>query len=139
MKTKKQKIATRIWLALVILWAIGRAIFVKHLFSSYGINGAIYLVVDLASSIPYAIYSARLVIDFLGRDLKGVYRNILLTALFFYIPDLYILIAARQVPSSLYVIFFLTIFLFSAFAIGAIARDVIRKRQSAQIAPKNPR
>jgi hypothetical protein len=132
MKRDKQKIATRIWVVLVILWAIGRAFFVKHLFGSYGINGGIYLAVDLASSAPYAIYSAKLVISFLGHDLKGVYRNILLTAFFFYIPDLYILIAARQVPSNLYLILFLTISIFSTFAIGAIARDVRRKRKSGR-------
>jgi hypothetical protein len=137
MKANKQKIATRIWLALVILWAIGRALFVNHLFSSYGINGALYFVVDLASSIPYAIFSARLVITFIGHDLKGVYRNILLTTFFFYIPDFYILIAARKVPSSLYVILFFTIFLFSAFAIGAIARDIRHKRRSRENTPDN--
>lgn len=139
MKTVNTKIASRIWMALVILWAIGRAIFVKELFGSHGVNGLIYLAVDLISSIPYAIYSARLVINFIKHDYKSTYKNILLTALFFYIPDLYILISARRVPAGLYAILFTTITLFSAFAIGTIARDIRNKRISTQSAPENSR
>ena len=139
MKTVNTKIASRIWMALVILWAIGRAIFVKELFGSHGVNGLIYLAVDLISSIPYAIYSARLVFNFIKHDYKSTYKNILLTALFFYIPDLYILISARRVPAGLYAILFTTITLFSAFAIGTIARDIRNKRISTQSAPENSR
>ena len=139
MRTVNTKLATRIWIGLVLLWAIGRAIFVKELFGSHGVNGLIYLAVDLISSIPYAIFSARLVITFLKHDFKSIYRNILATAFFFYIPDLYILIAARRVPAGLYAILFVTITLFSAVAIGTIARDIRNKRKSAQSTPENPR
>jgi len=139
MRTINTKLATRIWIALVILWAIGRAVFVKELFGSHGVNGVVYLTVDLISSIPYAIYSARLVITFINHDFKSTYRNIFATAFFFYIPDLYILIAARRVPAGLYAILFVTITLFSAVAIGTIARDIRNKRKSAQSTPENPR
>lgn len=139
MRTVNTKLATRIWMVLVLLWAIGRALFVKELFGSHGVNGLVYLAVDLISSIPYAIFSARLVITFINHEFKSIYRNALATAFFFYIPDLYILIAARRVPAGLYVILLLTITLFSAFAIGAIARDIRNKRKSAQSTPENPR
>ena len=139
MRTINTKLATRIWIILVLLWAIGRAIFVKELFGSHGVNGLVYLAVDLISSIPYAIFSARLVITIINHDSKSIYRNILATAFFFYIPDLYILIAARRVPAGLYGILFVTITLFSAFAIGTIARDIRNKRKSAHSTSQDPR
>lgn len=139
MRTINTTLATRIWIVLVLLWAIGRAVFVKELFGSHGVNGVVYLAVDLISSIPYAIYSARLVMTFINHDFKNIKRNIFATAFFFYIPDLYILIAARRVPVGLYAILFVTISLFSAFAVGTIARDIRKKRKSAQSSPENPR
>ncbi|MCX6453625.1 MAG: hypothetical protein NTV53_01450 [Actinobacteria bacterium] len=139
MNESRAKRASQIWLVLVLLWAMARAVFVNKLFGSHGVNGLIYLAVDLASSVPYAIYSARLVITFINHDFKNVYKNILLTSLFFYIPDVYILIAARRVPSGLYLILFLTIALFSAFAIATIARDIRNKRRTAHGGAENSR
>jgi len=139
MNESRAKRASQIWLVLVLLWAIARALFINKLFSSHGVNGYIYLAVDLASSVPYAIYSARLVITFISREFTNVYRNAILTALFFYIPDIYILVTAQKVPSGLYLILFLTIALFSAFAIATIARDIRNKRRTAHGGVENSR
>ena len=139
MNELRAKRASQIWLVLVLLWAIARALFINKLFSSHGVNGYIYLIVDLAASVPYAIYSARLVITFINREFKNVYKNAILASIFFYIPDIYILITARRVPGSLYVILFLTIALFTAFAIGAIARDIRNKRRTTQSGTENSR
>ena len=139
MNKSKAKRASQIWLVLVLLWAIARALLINKLFGSHGVNGFIYLAVDLASSFPYAIYSARLVITFISREFTNVYRNAILTALFFYIPDVYILVTAQKVPSGLYLILFLTIALFSAFAIATIARDIRNKRRTAHGGVENSR
>lgn len=139
MNKSKAKKASQIWLVLVLLWAIVRALFINKLFGTHGVNGYLYLIIDLASSLPYAIYSSRLVITFIDREFRNVYKNILLTSLFFYIPDVYILITARRVPSGLYVILFLMVALFTAFAIGTIARDLRNKRKTSQSSLENPR
>ena len=139
MNESRAKRASQIWLVLVLIWAIARALFINKLFGAHGVNGYIYLIVDLAASVPYAIYSARLVITFINREFKNVYKNAILASIFFYIPDIYILITARRVPGSLYVILFLTIALFTAFAIGAIARDIRNKRRTTQSGTENSR
>jgi hypothetical protein len=139
MNKSKAKKASQVWLVLVLIWAIARALFINKLFGTHGINGYFYLIIDLASSVPYAIYSSRLVITFIDREFRSIYKNILLTSIFFYIPDVYILIAARRVPSGLYVILFLTVALFTAFAIGAIARDIWNRRKTSQFSLENPR
>lgn len=120
----KGKKAQRTWLILVITWAFIRAIFINNFFGKYGVNPWAYFVVDLTSAIPYAIYSGRAVINFIDKDLAELRKNGLLAAIFFYIPDIYVLIYAKEVPSSLLIGFLATIAIFSFFAIFGLRKDV---------------
>ena len=61
--------AKRTWFFLVLAWALIRTIAVKDFFSAYGIHPWIYLLIDLLSSIPYAHYSANLVISYLDKKM----------------------------------------------------------------------
>ena len=120
----RDKNAQRSWIALVIAWAIIRAIVIKDVFGGYGINGWSYFAVDLCSGIPYAIYSGRAVINFLDKDWVSIRKHGSLSLIFFYIPDIYVLIFARQVPVSLLIGFLISIAVFTAFAIWGLRRDV---------------
>ena len=120
----KDKKAQRTWLVLVIVWAVIRAVVIKDVFGSYGINGWAYFCVDLGSGIPYAIYSGRLVINFLNKDWLEIRKNALLAFIFFYIPDIYVLIFAKKVPLSLLVGFLISIVVFTLIAIWSLRRDV---------------
>ena len=120
----RDKNAQRSWIALVIAWAVIRAIVIKDVFGDYGINGWNYFVVDLCSGIPYAVFSGRAVINFLDKDWLSIRKNGLLSLIFFYIPDIYILIFAKQVPFSLLIGFLISIAVFTSFAIWGLRRDV---------------
>jgi len=116
------------WLLLVLAWASFRAIAINKFFGAHNVNAWGYLTVDLASSIPYAIYSARAVVNFLDRDWIAFRRNVILTAIFFYIPDIYVFIFARAVPPSLYLGFAISIIFFSAMALLSLKRDASRAK-----------
>lgn len=120
----KSKKAQRTWLILVIAWAFIRAIFINNFFGRYGVNAWGYFAVDLTSAIPYAIYSGRVVINFLDKNWLKFRRNGLLAGIFFYIPDIYVLIYAKEVPMSLLVGFLITIIIFSIIAIFGLLRDM---------------
>ena len=120
----RDKNAQRSWIALVIAWAIIRAVVIKDVFGGYGINGWSYFAVDLCSGIPYAIYSGKAVINFLDKDWVAIRKNGFLSLIFFYIPDIYVLIFARQVPTSLLIGFLISIAVFTIFAIWGLRRDV---------------
>ena len=120
----RDKNAQRSWIALVIAWAVIRAVVIKDVFGGYGINGWSYFAVDLGSGIPYAIYSGRAVINFLDKDWLAIRKNGLLALIFFYIPDIYVLIFARQIPFSLLIGFLLSIVIFTIFAIWGFRRDI---------------
>jgi hypothetical protein len=80
--------------------------------------------VDLGSGIPYAIYSGRSVIDFLNKDWLSIRKNAILGFIFFYVPDIYVLIFAKKVPFSLLVGFLISIVIFTSIAIWGLRRDI---------------
>ena len=121
--------AKRTWFFLVIAWALIRTIAVKDFFSAYGIHPWIYLVIDLLSSIPYAHYSANLVISYLDKKWDNARINFFLTAIFFYVPDIYIFTAANKIPKPLLVGFIVSVLIFSTIAIVGIVRRIKDGRQ----------
>jgi hypothetical protein len=121
--------AKRTWLFLVLVWAIIRTIAVKDFFSQYGIHPWIYLSIDLLSSIPYAHYSANLVISYLDKEWASTRKNFFLTAIFFYIPDVYIFTAANRIPKELLIGFVVSVLIFSAIAGYGIVKKIRDARQ----------
>lgn len=126
---REQK-AQRTWLALVILWALIRSIVVRDVFGKYGIDGWVYFSIDLCSGIPYAIYSGRAVVNVLDKDWHSIRKNGLMALVCFYIPDLFILICANEIPNSLLIGFLCSIAIFSLFAIYGLKRDIKGKPKS---------
>ena len=121
--------AKRTWFFLVLAWALIRTIAVKDFFSAYGIHPWIYLVIDLLSSIPYAHYSANLVISYLDKKWDNARKNFLLTTIFFYVPDIYIFTAANKIPKPLLIGFIVSVLIFSTIAIVGIVRRIKDGRQ----------
>jgi hypothetical protein len=122
--------AKRTWIFLVLTWAIIRTIVVKDFFSEYGIHPWIYLSIDLLSSIPYAHYSANLVISYLDKNWVTTRKNFFFTAIFFYIPDIYIFTAANRIPKQLLTGFVISVLVFSAIATAGIWRKIKDGRQN---------
>ena len=121
--------AKRAWVFLVLAWAIIRTIAVKDFFGQYGIHPWIYLVIDLFSSLPYAHYSANLVISYLDKEWTKTQKNFVLTAVFFYVPDIYIFTAANRIPKPLLAGFAISVVIFSAIAGYGIAKKIKDGRQ----------
>jgi hypothetical protein len=64
------------------------------------------------------------VINILSKDWSVIRKNGLLTMLFFYIPDAYVLIYAKEVPLSLLIGFFISIAIFTILAVYSLRKDV---------------
>jgi hypothetical protein len=106
----------RIWIALVLAWSIGRSLVVAKVFEKYGLNPQIYFVIDFLSSIPYAYASAQSLLTFLDKQRGKSIAWALLTIVMFYLPDIYIVMASRQVPPSTYLGFALILIALSTLA-----------------------
>lgn len=118
------RLTKSIWYALVLGWALIRTLIVKGIFEKNGVNPWIYLVIDLAASIPYARYTHRFVISFLEKDWKRLKVALVISVLTFYAPDLYILLSAQEVSTSIYIGFFLVLSIFSAVSAIGIYRKI---------------
>ena len=125
----RHKRARYAWLFLVLVWACFIALAINKFFGDHNVNSWGYLAVDLASSVPYALYSAKAVINFLDKSWMVFRKNVIMTALFFYIPDLYVLLFARTVPTSLYLGFGISIVFFSTLAFSSLKRDASKRKQ----------
>ena len=60
-----------------------------------------YLIVDLAATVPYAIYSARAAFAWIDKS-PTFLRNVVISAACFIAPDLYVVATARQVPLAIW-------------------------------------
>ena len=118
-----------LWLLLVLGWACFRALAINKFFGDHNVNAWGYLTVDFAASIPYALYSAKAVVNFLDKSWGTFRKNLSITAISFYIPDIYVLIFAREVPTSLYIGFAISILIFSALAFFTLKRDALKEKK----------
>jgi len=112
------------WYFLVLGWAIIRTFLVKEVFQKNGVNPYIYLIIDLAASVPYAKYTHKLAISYLDKDWKSFRFALLVSVVTFYAPDIYILASARHVPTSIYFGFFLVLAVFSTAAVISVLKRV---------------
>lgn len=106
----------RIWICLVLTWSFARSIVVAKVFSEYGLNPQLYFAIDFFSSIPYAYASAQSLLTYIDKKRFQSIAWALVTAVAFYLPDIYIVIASEHVPPSTYVGFALILALLSALA-----------------------
>jgi hypothetical protein len=118
----------RAWIVGVVLYGAVRAMIVWKTLSGYGVNPWIYLVLDVTSSIPYAIYSAKLVEGLIDRKFERFYQNFIITALTFIAPDIYILISARSAPRHIYQIIIGVILALSLVSAYSLLRKVRQGR-----------
>ena len=122
----RDKRAQRTWLALVLAWVVIRTLVIRDVFGGYGVNPWIYFLIDLASAIPYGILSGRAVVNYLDKNWGSLRKNGSFALFFFYMPDMYVLSTAEEVPNSLLMGFLLSIVIFSGFAVYGFRRNVKR-------------
>ena len=120
----RDKRAQRTWLALVLAWVFIRTLVIRDVFGGYGVNPLVYFLIDLCSAAPYAILSGRAVVNFLDKNWVSFRRNAFFALFFFYMPDMYVLSSAQELPSSLLIGFLLSIVIFSGFAVYGFRRNI---------------
>ena len=111
-------------MALVVWWSLLRTAVVGAMLARYGVHPLAYFVVDMASCVPYARASARLVEDLVDREHHNVWRSAGATALAYAAPDVYLLLAGRHMPRIAYVILGGMLLLLSLVTMWSIRRQV---------------
>lgn len=114
--------ATYVWTALVVLWAAVRSVVVGRIFGPHGTNSVTYFIIDVTSSVPYGVTSARAVVAYLDKT-PDFARWFALASVTFFLPDLYIVGTARHIPIEVWVGFAVWLALMTAVAIRSAVRS----------------
>lgn len=117
------------WVVGVVAYGLARTVVVWQVLGDYGVNPWIYGVIDVVSSVPYGLGTARVVTGILDRDWARVRRWGLIAVAAFSAPDLYIVVAGRGMPTLIYVV--LGAWLLAGAALAA--RSVVRKHRAERV------
>ena len=114
----------RLWILIVIAWGCIKALVINDVFAKYGVNTWIYLAIDLAIAIPYALSTARFVIYGLEKRWQKAWPYGVAAIVFHFIPDIYILAESRSVPKSIYFLFGVTVAIFTYLGYRNIRKQI---------------
>jgi hypothetical protein len=126
------------WFFAVMTWSVIRIIAVSTWLQDYGVDPFHYAAVDLGSSAPYSLASARL----LGSLVDGRMRRAIgwgaLTVVTFVAPDVYIFTAGRALPWASYVVVGTIATIGATLAIRSGRASVRERRLALGAAPVEP-
>ena len=117
----------RVWVALVVIYGIGKSFVVWHTLGKYGVNALLYFVFDIGAAIPYGLATARVVIYGLARDWPRVRTWGAIAVVTHFIPDIYIFTVLRQPPPFLVDGLIFVIALFAIIAVIGVVRQIQRR------------
>ena len=128
MTDERRRMVEVLWVVAALAYGLGRAIVVWKTLGDYGVNPWIYGVLDVISTVPYAIGTARVVTGVIDRDWARVRLWGTIAAVAFLVPDLYIVIVGESMPLVVYVV--LGVWFIGAvyFAVRSITKKVRANR-----------
>lgn len=97
MVTRRQ-LYERLWLVAVIAWAVARILAVQVWLTEYGVNVWVFAVVEIVSSVPYGIGTARCVVSLVDRRVVPAVTWGVIAAVSYLAPDVYMLSAGEDLP-----------------------------------------
>lgn len=121
------------WAGFVVGWSFIRTLLVWAAVGDYGLNPWIYLVIDLCSAIVDAITTPRMVLNFIDERYRVAAGWGLIALVAFIVPDLYIFLGTRTLPTKLIVL--ICVIIGSTLLIGVygITRKVRKGRAERKL------
>ncbi|MFZ4720790.1 MAG: hypothetical protein ACOYMR_15295 [Ilumatobacteraceae bacterium] len=134
----RRKVLARSWAGIVIVWAIIRTIIVWAAVGDYGLNPWIYLAIDIASACVDAVTTPRMVLAFVDDEYKAAFKWAIISLVAFIIPDLYIFLGTRELPTRIIVVVCVMISLTLTAGIISVIRKVRAGRRAKAAAALDP-
>jgi hypothetical protein len=139
-KAARRKRLEHVWVAITLAWGFGRVLVVWHALHRYGVNPWVYAGIELATSGPYGVATARVVTSMLDHKKQSASRWAALGLALFLAPDLYIVGSGREMPAYVYVVVGVLVAVLGALAFlsarakvckGRAARDLVSVERAA--------
>lgn len=127
---KNPKLLEVIWVVAVVVYGVGRSLVVWKALARYGVNPVIYFVIDVSSSWPYGVATARLVRSAVRRDGEKAIKWGLLAAVTFISPDVYLVATMHRAPKYVYAVVALIAACMGLLAVFAVRRRLLSNRNT---------
>jgi hypothetical protein len=134
--TRREIFWERLWAGVLVLYSVGAAYVVWRTLGKYGVNAFVFLIVDVATSWPYGIATARIVVNAVKRNWKEVRKWTWVAAITFTTPDVYVLASAHHAPRDVYRIIVVVVAFLVLFAILSV---VLQIRSGGKLATRSTR
>jgi hypothetical protein len=118
----------RAWLASVIAYSLIRTFIIWKIFQQYGVNQYVYLSIDLVCAIFFAKFSTFVMVEANLSHYKELLKNLVFTLIFNFIPDIYVLITAKEAPRFLYESFIQVILILAGVSAFTLYRSYKQRK-----------
>jgi hypothetical protein len=126
---KHRQLVERWWIVIVLLWDTFKTLVVDKTFAKYGVNPYIYFVIVITIAVPYAMSTAKMLFAILANHWRNALVFGVVATVLHFVPDIYILVTAKQVPRSLFDSFIVMVVIFTIFAVHGIVTHVRSNRK----------
>ncbi len=137
-KAERRKRIEHLWVAITLAWGFGRVLVVWGALGRYGVNPWVYAGIEIVTSGPYGLATARVVTSLLDHNTQGASRWAALGLSTFLAPDLYIVAAGRQMPAYVYVVVGVLVAMLGALAFMGIRAKVGKGRTARELVAVKP-
>ncbi|MBK8334791.1 MAG: hypothetical protein KAY11_12370 [Ilumatobacteraceae bacterium] len=131
---QRRKRLSRTWAGIVVVWSLIRTVIVWAAVGDYGLNPWIYLSLDLSSAIVDAFTTPRMVLSFIDDHFKQAIKWAFISLVAFIVPDLYIFLGTRTLPTRIIVVVCLIIGLTLTVGVIGVVRRIRRGRNERRLA-----
>ncbi len=131
---QRRKRLSRTWAGIVVVWSLIRTGIVWAAVGDYGLNPWIYLSLDLSSAIVDAFTTPRMVLSFIDDHFKQAIKWAFISLVAFIVPDLYIFLGTRTLPTRIIVVVCLIIGLTLTVGVIGVVRRIRRGRNERRLA-----
>jgi hypothetical protein len=122
--TRREIFWERLWAGMLVLYSVGAAYIVWRTLGKYGVNAIVFLVIDVVTSWPYGLATARIVVNVVKRQWKAVRKWSWVAAITFITPDIYVLASAHHAPRDVYLIIVVVVTFLVIFAILSVVLQI---------------
>ena len=131
---RRRRRLSNTWAGVVLGWALIRTLLVWAAVGDYGLNPWIYLAIDVSCAVVDALTTPRMVLNFIDERYAAAAGWGLIALVAFIIPDLYIFLGTRALPTKL--IIFICVIIGSTLLIGvySVTRKVRKGRAERKAA-----
>jgi len=130
----KRRVLCRVWASVVIVWAVMRTIIIWAALGDYGFNPWIYLSIDLVCATIDAITTPRMVLYFIDDHYRLAMKWALVSLAAFVVPDIYIFVGTRTLPTRVIVVLCIVISSMLLLAVVSVVRKIRKGRAQLALA-----